>query len=93
MDEARRTPPRFFKAATESESLGRRTSDTGIIQPRYLVHELVFACSPRPPPRFQISDTILTQADWCAVRAVARCEQGFLSVITTVGSGSRVFWH
>ena len=37
-----------------------RCIDTGIFQRRYLVHELVFACSPPPPPRFQISHTILT---------------------------------
>ena len=41
----------------------------------------------------QIIHTILTQANRCAVRAVARCEQGLLPVITTVDSGSRVFWH
>ena len=58
---------------------------------RYLVHELVFACSPLPPPRLQTSHTILTQADWRAVRAVA--DQGLLPVITTAGSGSQVFWH
>ena len=45
--------------------------DTGVFQRRCLVHELVFACSPPPPPRLQISHTILTQADCCAVRARA----------------------
>ena len=34
-----------------------------------------FACRPLPA-RLQISHTILTQTDWCAVRAVARCEPG-----------------
>ena len=52
-----------------------RCVDNGIFQRRYLVHELVFACSP-PPPRSQTSHTILTQADWCALRAVARCGKG-----------------
>ena len=96
MDEARRTPPQFFKAATESESLGDefgileddRCIDTGIFQRSHLVHELVSACSPLPPPHLQISHTIVTEADWCAVRAVARCEQGLLPVITTVEWGS-----
>ena len=43
---------------------------------------------PLPPPRLRTSHTILTQADWCAVRKVARCEQGLLPVITTAQSGS-----
>ena len=58
VDEARRTPPRFFKAATESESSedafgileDDRCIDTGVFRRRYLVHE----CSPPPPPRLQI---------------------------------------
>ena len=90
MGEACKTPLRFFKAATEGESSGDefgileddRCIGAGVFQRRYLVHELVFACPP-PPPRLQTSHTILTQADFCAVRAVARCEQ----------SGCRVFWH
>ena len=100
-DEARRTPPRFFEAATRVGNLGDefgileddRCIDTGIFQRRCLVYELVFTGSPPPPPRLQISRTILTQADWCAVRAVAGCEQGLLPVVTTVESGSRVFWQ
>ena len=44
-----------------------------------------FRLAAPPPPRPQISHTILTQADWCATRAVARCEQGLLPVIKTVG--------
>ena len=32
-----------------------RCIDTGVFQRRYLVHELVFACSPPPPPRRKIS--------------------------------------
>ena len=56
VDEARRTPPQFFKVATGSESSGdefgvledERCIDTGVFQRRYLVHELVFACSPPP---------------------------------------------
>ena len=96
MGEACKTPLRFFKGVTEGESSGDefgileddRCIDTGVFQRRYLVHELVFACS-----HLQTSHTILTQADWCAVLAVARCEQGLLPVITTAESGSRVFWH
>ena len=49
---------------------------------------LVFACSPHPPPRTQVSHTILTQADWCAVRAVAPHELGLLPVIKTVESAT-----
>ena len=64
-----------------------RCIDTGVFQPRYLVHELVFACSPRPPPRPNVSHTILTQASWCSTRAVARCETGLLPVIQTVETG------
>ena len=58
-----------------------------------LCTSLVFACSPLPPPRFHIRHTVLARADWCAVRAVARCGQGRTPVITTGESGSRVFWH
>ena len=95
------TSPRFFKAATKGESSGDefgileddRCIDTRVIQRRYLAHELVFACSPPPPPRLQTSHTILTHADWCAVQAVARCEVGLLPVIKTVESGTRVFWN
>ena len=63
-----------------------RCIDTGAFQPRYLVHELVFACSPPPPPRPRVSHTILTQADWCSTRAVARCELGLLPVIQVFGN-------
>ena len=59
-----------------------RCIDIGIFQRRYLVHELVFACSPPPPPRLQTSHTLVTQADWCADRAVAHCEQGLFPVAT-----------
>ena len=68
-----------------------RCTDAEVFQRRYLVHELVFACSPLPPPRLQVSHTILTRADWCAVRAVARCEMGLLPVITSVEAGSECF--
>ena len=59
MDEARRTPLRFFKAATKSESSedefgileDDRCIDAEVFQRRYLVHELVFACSPLPRRR------------------------------------------
>ena len=75
--------PRFFKAATESTNFGiledDRCIDTGVFQRRYLVQELVFACSPPPPPCLQNSHTILTEADWCAGRAVAWCGLGLLS--------------
>ena len=57
------TPLRFFNVATGSESSGDefgvleddRRIDTGVFQQRHLVHELVLACSPPPPPRPQIS--------------------------------------
>ena len=70
-------------------------SNTGVFQQRHLVHELVLACSPRPSPRPQIKYTTLSQADWCAIRAVARCELGLLPVLQilhTAGTGARVFW-
>ena len=54
MGETCKTPLRFFMAATEGESSileDDRCIDTGIFQCRYLVHELVFACSPPPPLR------------------------------------------
>ena len=47
------------------------------------------AALPRQP---QTSFTILTQADWCAVRTVARCEAGFLPVAGTVEAGARLIW-
>ena len=94
-----KTPPRFFKTATAGESSGDefgileddRCIDTGVCQRRHLVHELVFACSPPAPRHLQISHTILTQADWCAVRAVACCEQGLLPVVTTVSRDPECF--
>ena len=43
----------------------------------------------QPSPAAAPSD----EPDWCAVRAVARCEQGLLPVFTTAETGSRVFWH
>ena len=72
MDKARRTPSsgssrqRQSRKAPEADEFGiledDRCIDTGIFQRRYLVHEFVFACSPLPPPRPQLSHTILTQA-------------------------------
>ena len=89
------TPAQFFKQATGPESSGDecgileddRCIDTGVSQQPYLLHELVFACSQPPPQQPQISYTFLTQADWCAVRTVARCELGLLLVVNTVGNG------
>ena len=96
-----RTPLRFVKVATGSESSGDefgvleddRCVDTGVFQQRYLVHKLVFACSPPPPPRSQISLSVLAQAEWCAIRAVARCELGLHPIIKTAETGARVYWH
>ena len=48
---------------------GRSMYRHRVFQQRHLVHELIFACSPPPPPRSQINHTILTQDQWCA------CEQ------------------
>ena len=101
MDQADSPPARFYKEATGPESsedaLGMlvddRCIDAGVFQPCFFVHELVFACSPPPPlPRSRVSHTILTEADWCSTRAVARCEMGLLPVIQTVATGFRVFW-
>ena len=68
-----------------------RWIDTGVFQQRYLLHELVFARSQPPPQQPQISYSILSQADWCAVQKVARCELGLLPVVNTVNAGARVF--
>ena len=58
----------------------------GVFQCLCLVHWLAFR--PLPPPRLQISHAIQPQGDdWCAVRAVARCELGLLPVLHT---GERV---
>ena len=75
------TPLRFFTVPTaESSGTGVLEDDTcidtGVFQQPYLLHELVLARSPPPPPCPQISHTILSQADWCVVRAVASCELG-----------------
>ena len=75
-----RRTARFCKESTGPESsedefgilVDDRCIDTGVFQQRYLVHELVFACSPSPPLRPRVSHTILTEADWCSTRAVAR---------------------
>ena len=91
-----RRPARLFKKAAGAESSGdefdERCIDTGVFQERYLLHELVFAWSQPLPRQPQISCTILTEADWCAVRTVARCEAGLLPVVGTVGAGARVIW-
>ena len=91
---------RFFKVATASESSGDefgileddRCIDKGVFQHRLLLHELVLACSPPSPPRPQISYTILSHADWCAIWAVARCELGLRLVVKTKKSRARVNW-
>ena len=67
--------------------------DTGVLQQRYFLHDLALACSPPPPPRPQISHTILTQAECCASRAAALCELGLFPVVKTTGPGTRVFWQ
>ena len=69
-----------------------RCIDTGVFQQRCFLHELVFACSQLPPQQPRISCTLLTQADWCAVRKVARCELGLHAVVDTVEKGACVIW-
>ena len=89
-------PARFFNEVAVGESSDEefgilqddRCIDTGVFQERHLLHELVFACSQFLPRQPQISFTILTQADWCAVRTEARC----LPVVATMGAGARVIW-
>ena len=89
------TPARLFKQATGLESFGDkcgtleddRCIDTGVFPKRCLLHELVFACSQAPPQQPQISYNILAQADWCAVRTVARCELGLLPVVNALEAG------
>ena len=91
VDDAHWTPLRFLKVTTGSESSGDefgvleddRCIDTRVFQQRQFVHELVFACSPPPSPRSQISHALLTRAEWCAIHTVARCELGLLPVIKT----------
>ena len=61
-----------------------------VFQSRYLLHELVFACSdilPRPYVNF----TMLNQSEWCALRTVARCELALLPVAGDIGEGALVF--
>ena len=59
------------------------------VKQHFLLRELVFACSQTPPQQPQICCTVLTQAGWCAVRTVARCE---LPVAGTMEAGARVIW-
>ena len=67
-----------FQLASASPQHGRSPQDTALVlqgsDRRRKLGGL--ASSPFPPPLLQISNTILTQAHWRAVRAVARCEQG-----------------
>ena len=81
MDGARRTPPRFFKEATEGESSGDefgileddRCIDTGISS---VAISCTSWCSPAAHSRrCALRSAILTQDEWCAVGAVARCQQ------------------
>ena len=91
-----RSPSSLLPEDGWTRNLGRRVRNLGgrqmhrVFQPRYHLHELVFACSPLPP---RSSHTILTQADWCSIRAVARGELDLLPVIQTVATGCRVFSH
>ena len=46
----RRTVPHLASTRRHLDQKARKTnSESGVFQPRYLVHELVFACSPPPP--------------------------------------------
>ena len=69
-----------------------RGIDTGVFQQRYFLHELPLACSPHPPPRRQISCTILSEADWRTTWAVARCGLGLVPVVQTAESEPRLNW-
>ena len=90
--------PRSSKVAAGAESSDdefgiledERCVDTGAFQKRYLLHELVFACTDPLPLRPQVTFTILTHADWCALTAVARCVVALLLVAGTLEAGARV---
>ena len=69
-------------AASTQESSNKVTSCT---------NWFLLAVNPLPQQP-QISGIILTQADWRAVRAAARCELGLLLVLHTAETGARVFW-
>ena len=94
MDEACKMPLRFLKAATEGESSGDESGilDEQCIDAGSLPAPLSCARAGvrvQPSPAAARSD----EPDWCAVRVVARCEQGLLPVFTTAETGSRVFRH
>ena len=100
MDQADSTPARFYKEMTGPESSDDESGilvDDRCIDTESSNHAITCTswCSPaaRLPPRSRVSHTILTQADWCSTRVVARCEFGLLPVIQTVATGCRVFWH
>ena len=84
----KRPATRFTKVAVGMESSDdefgvlsdERCVDEGVFRSRYLLHELVFACSdilPRPC----VSFNLLKQSERCALRTVARCELAFLPVV------------
>ena len=96
--EARRTPLRFFKAATAGESSGGRIWNFGGRsmhghQRRYPVHELVFACSPLPAAAPSEQSYHPDSS-----RLVCRSRSGLLRAGTSPshhdrGVGIPVFWH
>ena len=103
VDDAHWTRPRFFKVATGSESSGdgfgvledERCIDTG---KRSSSNATSCTSCFSPAARLrrrasQISHTILTQAEWCAIRAVTRLELELLTAIKTAETGARVYWH
>ena len=51
-----------------------------------------FSLAARFRRRSQTSHTILTEADWCAIRAAARRELGLPPVIKTTETEARVYW-
>ena len=63
-----------------------------VFQQRYLLHELVFACSHPTPQRPRISYTILNQANWCAVWTVARGDLDVFQFVNALEMGACVVW-
>ena len=76
-----------WKVLTTNLEVSHGASAKVYSQIRYLLHELVFACSDIPP-RPHKSFTLLTQFDWCALRTVARWEVTLLPVAGAMRAGS-----
>ena len=93
VDDAHLKLHQFFKVATGSESSG---DEFGVLEDDRCIDtgraRVVFRLQPAPAAALP-DQPYNTQAMWCAIRAVARCELVLFPVIKTPETGAPVYWH